>query len=214
MSVTIRSANNEDAPLVARLLADSLGQLCTVAFGLGSPQRALDALMAFYFLPNNRFSQRYCHIADWDNQPAGLLLSFPGKDLPGFRASMAKQILKIYGGWDTFRFIWHVLPLVADKEAEADELLISNLAVLPGFQGKGIGRSLLVFAELLARQAGLPKCALEVDLGNDRARRLYLSHGYQLISTHRSNWIENKMEIPGFEKMVKIIPEEAISSSL
>jgi hypothetical protein len=55
---------------------------------------------------------------------------------------------------------------------------------------------------------------LEVDLGNDRARRLYLSHGYQLISTHQSNWIENKMAIPGFEKMVKIIPEETKSSSL
>jgi GNAT superfamily N-acetyltransferase len=41
-----------------------------------------------------------------------------------------------------------------------DHVWIENLAVLPAFQGKGVGRQLLDTAEDLARRAGLPEVRL------------------------------------------------------
>ncbi len=38
--------------------------------------------------------------------------------------------------------------------AEADHLLIENVAVSPGFQGRGLGRQLMAHAELVARSSG------------------------------------------------------------
>jgi ribosomal protein S18 acetylase RimI-like enzyme len=207
MTITFRPARSEDAELAARLIAATMGLFCDATFGLGDHQRALRVIQAFYLIPDNRFSQRLCTIAEWDAQPAGLLLAIPGKDLPALMAPMARQLWQVYPWYNALRFIWRIVPLIFDKEANKDELLISNLAVEPKFQGKGIGRSLLVLAEKKAREARLPKCALEVDLGNSNARQLYVSQGYHVVSTHHTAWFEKNLKSAGFERMSKTISE-------
>lgn len=56
---------------------------------------------------------------------------------------------------------------------------VTELYVLPGFRGKGVGRSLLEKAEALARQAGASELLIRVNVENDPARRLYRSLGYE-----------------------------------
>jgi GNAT superfamily N-acetyltransferase len=57
-------------------------------------------------------------------------------------------------------------------------LNIHDLAVLPDWRGKGVGRALLAGAETRARQEGCCKLTLEVQEDNVRARGLYESFGF------------------------------------
>jgi GNAT superfamily N-acetyltransferase len=55
---------------------------------------------------------------------------------------------------------------------------VHDLAVLPGYRGRGIGRALLRAVEDEARRRGASKITLEVLSGNERAKALYLALGY------------------------------------
>lgn len=55
---------------------------------------------------------------------------------------------------------------------------IHDLAVLPGFQGRGIGSELLAEVERRARERGCCKITLEVHDANEGAKRLYAAAGF------------------------------------
>ena len=57
-------------------------------------------------------------------------------------------------------------------------LNIHDIAVLPAFRGRGIGRALLAEAESMARSRDCCKLTLEVLQGNATARAAYLSFGF------------------------------------
>ncbi|AGF71684.1 GNAT family N-acetyltransferase [Corynebacterium halotolerans] len=72
-------------------------------------------------------------------------------------------------------------PVFGLVETALPELAI---AVEGRFAGHGLGGALVDAALDLARTAGHPGVSLAVDDGNDRARRLYLRHGFQTVE-HR-----------------------------
>lgn len=57
-------------------------------------------------------------------------------------------------------------------------LNVHDLAVLPEWRGRGVGRALLAAAERRAREEGCCKLTLEVQDDNLRARGLYESFGF------------------------------------
>jgi ribosomal protein S18 acetylase RimI-like enzyme len=57
-------------------------------------------------------------------------------------------------------------------------LNVHDLAVIPEFRGKGIGRALLTAVEAEARRRGCCKLTLEVQDDNVRARALYAACGF------------------------------------
>jgi len=58
-------------------------------------------------------------------------------------------------------------------------LNIHDLAVLPGYRGRGVGRALLSEIESIARSRGCCKVTLEVLQGNHAARTAYLNFGFK-----------------------------------
>ena len=64
--------------------------------------------------------------------------------------------------------------------AEADHLLIENLAVAPAFQGRGLGQHLLVHAEALAASLGHAEIRLYTNKRFAANIEFYLKHGYRL----------------------------------
>ncbi len=86
-----------------------------------------------------------------------VLLAFSGADVVG--------IATCFFGFSTFS----ARPL----------LNVHDLAVLPDFQGRGIGRALLVAAEERARSRGCAKLTLEVREDNAPARGLYHERGFR-----------------------------------
>jgi ribosomal protein S18 acetylase RimI-like enzyme len=65
-----------------------------------------------------------------------------------------------------------------DFFTDAPNCHISDLAVAPGMEGRGIGGHLLAFADDWAKRHGCRYLTLGVFPGNERARALYERHGY------------------------------------
>jgi ribosomal protein S18 acetylase RimI-like enzyme len=65
-----------------------------------------------------------------------------------------------------------------------DHLLLENVAVLPGEQGRGTGSQLLAFAEEQARQRGLPEIRLYTNEAMTGNIAYYRRRGY--TETHRA----------------------------
>ena len=67
---------------------------------------------------------------------------------------------------------------------ESDALLLEGVAVLPSYQGLGVGRRLLELAETEARAAGYDRIRLYTHETMVENQRLYERNGY--VETHRA----------------------------
>lgn len=67
-----------------------------------------------------------------------------------------------------------------------DESELMDIAVDPVFQGKGFGRCLLNEAIKTAKLRAARCMRLEVRVGNERARRLYASSGFQIDAVRKA----------------------------
>jgi ribosomal protein S18 acetylase RimI-like enzyme len=182
--MNIRSAEPEDVLEAVELLLLTMGQFGTAVFGLGKPDLARQVIAHSYLHPSNRFSYQLANLAvAEDGHIAGLLLSFPGRRQTALSLGLMRQLLRVFSFPQLLRFLWGVLPMPRSVETKNDEYYIAHLAVNPLDQRQGIGRELLLYAEAQARQHGLKRCSLIVELGNDPARRLYISQGYQVVET-------------------------------
>jgi ribosomal-protein-alanine N-acetyltransferase len=74
-----------------------------------------------------------------------------------------------------------------------DEADLSNLAVSPGWRGRGVGRRLLVSALARVAAAGARTVYLEVRESNVVALRLYDSRGFVVVG-RRSDYYRNPVE--------------------
>lgn len=68
----------------------------------------------------------------------------------------------------------------------ADHLLIENVAVLPAFQGRGLGRFLMAHAERLAAAQGHREMRLYTNRRFAENIRLYLALGYRIDREEKS----------------------------
>ena len=66
---------------------------------------------------------------------------------------------------------------------QPDHLLLDNVAVDPGYQGRGLGRVLLEAAEAEARRRGRPELRLYTHALMTENQSLYRRHGWE--ETHR-----------------------------
>lgn len=64
-------------------------------------------------------------------------------------------------------------------------LIINTLAVLLEYQGKGIGRQLLDYAENFAKTKGLSSISLGSQFSRLSAHRFYINNGYEIIKEHK-----------------------------
>ncbi len=201
--ISIRAAAPGDAQPASQLIYATGPAYFDTVLGLGDSRRAIGTIARLFVLPGNRFSYRLSDVAEINGEVAGILVSFPGKQL--FRLNMAtgRQFMPLFPWRDRLRLGMAALLFIGDKEAEASHYLISHLAVTPACWGQGIGTRLLALADVKARALGIKICTLNVDLDNPRARRLYTHVGYQVAETTQYPEKTAKKIGPGFERLVK-----------
>jgi GNAT superfamily N-acetyltransferase len=104
----------------------------------------------------------------------------PGPMLDDYAARVAQGVVHVLQVRDT---VQAVLVLIA----EADCLLLDNIAVDPKAQGKGYGRDLMQFAESTARQASYASIRLYTQEKMTENIAIYTRYGY--VETHRAEEI-------------------------
>lgn len=77
-------------------------------------------------------------------------------------------------------FVGEELAALVETIERDDDVLIENVAVDPRFQKRGYGRSMVAYAEQLARDAGLTTVRLYTNQMFQENLRLYASLGYEV----------------------------------
>jgi ribosomal protein S18 acetylase RimI-like enzyme len=201
--IIIRPATVADAQVGMKLIYMTMSRLADFLLGSGDSQKAKATLTRLFSKRQNRFSYQFTDIAEIDGQVAGLALSYPSGMMKNLEIPMALQLLRISGLVEFIRFVRNALPLSQIAEAGAGEQFINNVAVLPNFQGQGVGSQLLAFVEDRAITTGLGMSSLCVDIDNERARRLYERLGYQVIGTIKFEHLSRSIGYKGFHRMAK-----------
>jgi GNAT superfamily N-acetyltransferase len=83
-----------------------------------------------------------------------------------------------------------------------DRLLVENIAVHPGVQGRGLGRALMSFAEQEAARCGLTRMALVTHEAMTENLAMYTQLGYAEVDRraedgYRRIYMEKPLSIPG-----------------
>lgn len=203
MEIILRPAAPEDAAAGTALLARSMAGFGDALLGLGSHARQLAVLEHFWRRSDNRFSHRLCEFAMLEGEVAGLVLSYAGTRSAALNFGVVRGILKVFSLREALRFVRLALYEAGVTEVLRDEYLLSNLAVFPQFEGRGVGRFLLQRADELARATGLRRITLTVEMENARARALYLSHGYRIIQSHPTPHLAQRLATIGTERLIK-----------
>ena len=203
--IIIRPATAAYAQIGMNLIYLTMSRMADFLLGSGDPQKAKITLARLFSQRQNRFSYQFADIAEVDGQAAGLVLSYPSEIMKDLEIPMALQLLRILSLLEFIRFVRNALPLSHVKEAGAGEHFINNVAVLPDFQGQGIGSQLLTFVERKAKIAGLGKSSLCVEIENVKARRLYERFGYRVIDTIEFKRLNRIIGYNGFHRMIKVL---------
>lgn len=66
---------------------------------------------------------------------------------------------------------------------------VFSVEIDAGFRGRGLGRAAMLFVEDEARRRGIPRIALNVFGGNEVARGLYLSLGYDEVAVEMAKGV-------------------------
>ncbi len=77
-------------------------------------------------------------------------------------------------------YIEGALAALIETLAEADHLLVENVAVSPRFQGRGLGRKLMAHAESIATSSGFREIRLYTNKLFAANIELYLDLGYRI----------------------------------
>jgi ribosomal protein S18 acetylase RimI-like enzyme len=201
--IDIRPSRPEDADLLARLIHLTMGIEADWLFGRGKDHPALQVISELSRYPENRVSHTLAHLAERNGQAVGLLLSYPGAQLTRLNLMTGWHLLKTQGLLATLRLAG-IQPAYGNlKECAGDEYYVSNLAVLPDFEGQGIGTRMMAYAEELALSTGLQKCSLIVAFNHEHARKLYERLGYKITRTVLSGHPKIAEGSGGYHRMVK-----------
>jgi ribosomal protein S18 acetylase RimI-like enzyme len=203
--IGFRPAHPEDARVAGNLLFETFPRKATFLIGLGCEGRARKILADIFPIPGHRLSYESTQMVMYNNKVVGAMVVFPGSQIGKLDRRLYLPIVKQYKFSEILKAIRRALPLLFINETTRNEFFISNLVVNGPYRNKGIGEKMLLHAEELAKEAGLSKISLIVDLENQNARRFYDRHGYQVKAL---NLIPNRQVPylgPGSERRVKDI---------
>jgi len=201
--VVLLRATPEMAPVAARLLYLTLGPLADYWMGVDDERRARAILLRMFGTDKNLFSYQYATFAEVDGETAGLELSYPARTMKALEVRTLLRFLVTAGPTTALRMIWRSYPLQSITEAAPDEYFLAHLGVLPQFEGLGLGRQLLQWAEDRGRAAGLGKITLTVDADNVRAIRLYERAGFSISGTVTLKALTRRFGYHGYHHMSK-----------
>jgi ribosomal protein S18 acetylase RimI-like enzyme len=160
------------------------------------------AIMRYLFCQRcNLFGFEHAYFAEVKGKIAGMLLGYDRRIRSRENWRTGFLLLKKMKGSLLVRFPQMVKVEGVIGMVDDGEYYISNIAVYPEYRNKGLGSRLILAAEIEARSKGAKTMALEVEVENAGAIKLYNRLGYSIIR-------ESSVELQGgkplhFHRMCK-----------
>ena len=169
MHIHIRQSLPEDAPSIAPLIFDAIGDIAYRLTGERVHRNVIAELETLVRATDNRHTYRHTFVATNNQEILGIIVLYNGKTGRKLDGILMKKLQQKFS-----------TPTQIDIEAYDDEYYIDTICVAPHVRGVGIGTKLLYFAEQHARTLGYTKLSLNVEEGKIKARQLYERQGFVL----------------------------------
>jgi ribosomal protein S18 acetylase RimI-like enzyme len=167
----IRNAEPRDAPYVAPLLVQAMGDLATFFTSNTGKAEELNLFETFFSQKGDQYSFENTIVFEMNGEVLGSSNGYDGGKLRALKEPFIKYIKTKY----SIQFP------VSDEETEPGEFYIDCVSVSPEEQGKGIGTQLLRAMIERGKQLNFKKIGLIVDVYNLEAKRLYTHLGFEKI---------------------------------
>lgn len=168
----IRQAKSADYKEVAPLIIQAMEDLAMKFTRSNNIQKAIPVFEAFFQQKLNQYSYENTLVFEENGEIIGSIIAYDGAKLNALRQPFLDYL------WTNFQFAE-----TPEDETEAGEYYLDTLSVLPGQQGKGIGRQLIEAMIGHAQSKGFRQVGLLVDVENPLAKKLYERLGFQIKST-------------------------------
>jgi ribosomal protein S18 acetylase RimI-like enzyme len=205
MQAELIPATPEMAPAGSTLIHLTMGKVADYLFGDGSPAKADYVLGRLFRARRNYFSYEISTVAAVSGDVRGLLIGLAVPFMNSLELATAYRLCRTLGILGYLGFLARARPLSTVKEAEEDEYFIAHVAVLPAFQGMGLGTRMLSHAEHAAREAGYRKASMTVDVENQRALGLYLRTGFKVVETISVPTLQKRIGFEGIHRLRKVL---------
>lgn len=203
-SLILRKAEPGDARKASELIYSTGPQSFNLVYG--SQEKALALISKMFACTKNISSFEYSTVAVIDKTVVGVIVLFEKNDILETQARTGSLLLQMVGPlFLLLRMPVFIRQSRLNPEACKDELFVADVAVSPDARGRGVGRALMKYAEIIAREKELPKLSLGVSKGNFPAIGLYKSLGYKITEEHTDEWFKRRYGFPGVFKMVKAV---------
>ena len=162
--VHIRRADLGDVALIADVVCAALGEELAEKLRGGLGMSLMEQVVA---QPDTVYSYKNTLVAEINGVSVGAIIGYDGAKMWELRRPTFALIEKVTG----------TAPQL-EEETGPGEFYLDSLAVLPEYQGQGIGATLISEASKQAFANGFSRVALLVDLANPNAERLYTRLGF------------------------------------
>lgn len=167
MQIYIRQSSPEDAPSIAPLIFDAIGDIAYRLTGERINSHVIAELETLVRATDNRHTYLNTFVATNNQDVLGIIVLYSGKTGRELDGILMKKLQEK-----------SATSTQIDIEAYDDEYYIDTICVASHVRGLGIGTKLLYFAEQQARTLGYKKLSLNVEEGKIKARQLYERHGF------------------------------------
>ncbi|RZL36569.1 MAG: GNAT family N-acetyltransferase [Pedobacter sp.] len=167
----IRKATLKDVDAVVDFMMRAMGDLPYKFANTRDKNVAFELLKKFVLQDGNQYSITNTFVDEQEDKIAGAITAYDGGKIEILRKPFFDFISKNF----------HQNVFEMELESEAGEFYIDILAVDPSFQGKGLGKNLILTVIEKAKEIGFKKVALLVSASNPNAKRLYEKIGFKTV---------------------------------
>ena len=202
----IRKAVVEDVTACVDLLYISGPAIYRYSYAFDEPE-IFDYMASQFVLSDTLLSVDYAYVeVDDHGRIKGVMLGYPIIEMNRIVKAMSRQLVSFLRTMGFRRFMTMLAHMDLNRyfpKTDKNEFFICNLAVHEDFRRQGVGQRLLEKAQTLAREEGLPKLSLFVEVDNPGAIKLYEKYGFKVTNSSLLPRRFHKRELKGFYKMVK-----------
>ncbi len=162
--IVARKADLGDVTLIANVVCAALGEELAEKLRGGLGMSLMEQVVA---QPDTVYSYKNSLVAEINGESVGAIIGYDGAKMWELRKPTFTLIEKVTG----------TAPQL-EEETGPGEFYLDSLAVLPEYQGQGIGAALISEASKQAFANGFNRVALLVDMANPNAERLYARLGF------------------------------------